>query len=516
MNGFGVNRIAFTGIASGLDTQAIINDLMRVKRMPLDRLHQKKQLLEWQQEDYRAINLRLDAFRRSFESLRLQGTYKVSKAVSDNDQILSVTARGTPTQSIYSVEVVQLAKAAEYASVTLQTKVNNEKQSFSEAGLTGNYSFQVNGVTISVDGNTTLESLVSSINTNVQGVKAEIYNHNQLIVKSVATGQDETIQLSQIDPDLARFFGLVDGSDEPITQVLETGADAQQAMIRVNGVELRSNNNTFTYDNMQLTVKGTTAGSSINVTVNQDLDAMVDKIKSFVDEYNKLIEEIHNKLGEKRYRDFPPLTDEQKEAMSEKEIEKWEERARSGLLNHDPILQKLTNALRIDLYSPVEGVGSLKHLTEIGITVGKSGPNSKYTYMENGKLYLDEGKLREALSENADDVIKLLTNRSNATDPSTKYKETGVFARMFDLKGTVDRTISELNTKAGLPSSLSLADNSTIAKNIRDINEDIDKLERRLMMMEERYWRQFTAMEKALARLQNQGAWLNQQISGMM
>ena len=116
----------------------------------------------------------------------------------------------------------------------------------------------------------------------------------------------------------------------------------------------------------------------------QDDDKIFEKIKTFVDGYNDLIEDLNEKLSERKNRDFQPLSAEQKEAMSEKEIELWEEKAKAGLLGRDPIISKVLSSMRNAMSAPVEGADGtsaspIDTLEEIGINLSDN-------WRDHGKL----------------------------------------------------------------------------------------------------------------------------------
>ena len=125
---YSVNRTMFTGLATGLDTNQIIRDLMRVERLPLDRLNQNRQMLEWQREDYREMNRLFTSFREKVDALRLQSGFSVYNVVSSNEAALTSSVVGRPSQSMYSVEVVQLAQAGKHASATFDFAVAHPGQ----------------------------------------------------------------------------------------------------------------------------------------------------------------------------------------------------------------------------------------------------------------------------------------------------------------------------------------------------------------------------------------------------
>src|SRR5690606_6411413 len=246
----------------------------------------------------------------------------------------------------------------------------------------------------------------------------------------------------------------------------------------------------------QTTVNGVTvsllqAGTEVTINVQSNPEKPLAMIKDFVDKYNETIENLQKQLVEKRYPDFQPLSDEQKKDMTEKEIELWEDKARSGLLRNDPVLKSAMQDLRRAFMDSVTGLaeGNINHLSQIGINTG--------SYTEGGKLFIDEKKLSEALTNKPDEVMALFTTRDAAGN--------GVGARVYD---TLNNIVKNLSEKAG--SSSSSVDNSTLSKKIKQLNDEISRWQDRLTRVEDRYWKQFTAMEKALSQMNSQSAWMQQ------
>jgi len=223
---------------------------------------------------------------------------------------------------------------------------------------------------------------------------------------------------------------------------------------------------------------------------------VVDKIKEFVNLYNELVDELNLAIREDVYRDFPPLTDAQKADMSEKEIELWEEKAKSGLLRADSILSGILSEMRLALGGVVQGEDGNMTLANIGITTG--------SWYEYGRLKINEDKLRAAVEEDPEGVQRLFTN--NGDDAS----ETGLARR---LSTVLDQGMERLNQTAG-KASISY-DQSFLSRQIRDYESRLSAMEERLLRYEESQWRKFTAMERVLGQLYAQGDWLTQQLMSM-
>ncbi len=180
--------------------------------------------------------------------------------------------------------------------------------------------------------------------------------------------------------------------------------------------------------------------------------------------------------------------------MSDREIELWEERAKSGLLKGDSILSNGLSSMRMAFYSNVDTDGPFKHLAEIGI---KTTAN----YMDGGKLEINEAKLKEALAQDSEAVYKLF---SNDVEGSSR----GIINRLED---AIDNTMKRIETKAGRGTQT--LQQYSLGRQLKDLNDQIDRFQDKLVTVEDRYWRQFTAMEVAIQKMNSQMSYLMQQFA---
>ncbi|NMA67551.1 MAG: flagellar filament capping protein FliD, partial [Clostridiaceae bacterium] len=262
-------------------------------------------------------------------------------------------------------------------------------------------------------------------------------------------------------------------------------------------------------------------GSEVDtITVTQDIESSVEKIKAFIEEYNKLIDNINGKVKEKYDRNYLPLTEEQKADMKEDDIKRWEEKAKTGLLRNDSLLQNITLAMRRALYEKVEGVNI--SLADIGI--------SSKSYTDYGKLYLDEDKLRNALSTRPEEVAKLFNGVSEQVpsydrdlskeERDIRYNNSGVLVRISDIledyistKRNKDGKKGFLLEKAGIENDLSNTQNF-INEQLKDYDKRINNMVEKLIKKEEQYYRQFSRLETLLTQMNQQSAWIMNQFMG--
>lgn len=366
-------------------------------------------------------------------------------------------------------------------------------------------SYDGNDYDFKINGEMSLQQLITTINASdagKAGVSAYLDENNHLAfmvpdkTKAFAL-QDMTSDGTDILAKLGFDPSNLSRSDVSYEEIRATGVDAS---IQFNGVPGKFSSNTFTINGMTFTLKNTNAAAE-DITVTHDTQGVFDSIKSFIDKYNDVIDKINGKLLEERYRDFAPLTDVQKEEMKDTDIENWEKKAKSGLIRRDQTLESALNQFRTAFYSVVTGIpsGDLAQLSQIGI--------STMEYSERGKLHIDEDKLKKALSDNPDQVMKLFTADDNNKDSRSGD---GVANRIYQIADSFNKQLIE---KAG-SASTTVLDSYTIGKNLKDMNKRIDTLAQRLSDMEERYYKQFSAMESALNNMNAQSAYLAQQFGG--
>jgi len=242
----------------------------------------------------------------------------------------------------------------------------------------------------------------------------------------------------------------------------------------------------------------------IKIQVNKNIDDIVTTIKGFVDEYNKLIDHINTLMYQKKDRDFPPLSDDQKKAMKEEEIKAWEEKAKAGILAGDMDLRRLHDQLRRAIYENVEGAGI--SMADIGITTTAN-------YKDGGRLVIDESKLREALDSKYDRVIELFTKSSDipygSGDQAQRYKQNGIANRLNDILSDAVRTTTIDGKKGSLVEKAGVLNDGTaltnqITKQIEQYDKRISVLIDRWKRQEQSYYQMFARMETMMMRLQTQ------------
>lgn len=696
--------IRFGGMASGLDTESIIKDMMRVERLPVDKLKQKKQTLEWQRDSYRETNLLLTSFRDKTLNMRMQSSFTTKITSSSNSDKVTATAAATSGNVSYTLsKVAKLATSATNSSANKISKSENGKIDTTAKLYSISGDFQDN--TFDWDNNNTQSikeqinvesegkefSLKKSLSGSIEEIKsvsvsgtdytvvenAEDLNEGQnqvfvdkatgkmtfsndlaadsqidveysSVVKDTVTVSEkgnkvtlshigissltsDTITVKNYEKDAAgkikkdadgnpientvtfkkatsadnlgedEFFLNEDTGEITFGKDLESGSrveasyhhkyfefgmtthnetgqvienfqfdgrasltkvmdtvnkselgvnmfydefsdkitmtrtetgnfnDAgngkeigfrnsnflkiglqmdqaneqggENAKFTLNGLETERTSNNFTVSGVTFTLKDTFDSvdgteAAVTVSVQNDTTKAFDNIKKFVEDYNELIDKLQGTMKEEKYRDYAPLTDEEREALTDDQVEKWEEKAKSGLLRNDQTLSSLLNQMRMDFYTPVAGESDsmFNQLSAIGITTTAN-------YLDGGKLQINEEKLKEALEKDADGVYNLF-----AADGPTS-SEQGIARRLRD---SLSNSITTITQRAG--NGMQTNSQFTLGKNLDEVNSRITDMEARLVEKEDRFWQQFTAMETAMQKMNDQMNYMMSQL----
>ncbi|WP_313237977.1 flagellar hook-associated protein 2 [Sporosarcina ureae] len=508
------------GLASGIDTESIIRDMMKAHRIPLDKITQKKQYTQWQLDDYRSTNRDLrKSSDKLFDTVMKQSTYMKKNVSVSDEKAVSITAKGSTSDFSGTIEVTKLAKQATLQSGVIQdeggAKLTEEKmktKTLDDLNIFKGEGEQKliieapgqEAKTITVKSTDKISDVLNQINEKT-GVSAFFDSSTGKIAMSAkesgfgAVEGDGKIKISSTDnddvsSDLASKLNLV-GADVKSS----IGVDAEFIF---NGLSTTRASNTFNINGFEISLKQTTT-SPVTFNSTTDTDQVLDSVVEFVNDYNEMIEKLNSKIKEKQFKSFHPLSAEQKADMKEKEIELWEEKAMSGTLKGDPALSSMLNNLRSIMSSTVTTTD--KDGKEIEISLNDLGIETTSNYLDNGKLTINEDKLRAKISENPNAVYDLI-GKSN-TDPKK-----GGIAQQY--RNELQEAQKKITVKAG--SSTAVNDSFALGRSIKNMDKQIERFESKLEMMESRYWKQFNAMEQAIQRANSQSAQLMSSLGGGM
>ena len=218
-----------------------------------------------------------------------------------------------------------------------------------------------------------------------------------------------------------------------------------------------------------------------------------------IKDFNEIVQLVNDQVSTKPNRDYSPLTDEQKENMSEDQIKKWEDKAKEGILFNDTDLRSLSDSLRFIFDA---GSDDKALLSSYGISTSSD-------YSDKGKLVIDETKLRAALEKNPEDIKKLFTKKADTSTGETD----GFMAKLTNVTNkyasTTGATKGILIEKAGSTYAPTSVLSNSLQKSVDSIDTYIKKLQAQLKTETDRYVKQFTNLENVISQMNSQSSWLS-------
>lgn len=353
--------------------------------------------------------------------------------------------------------------------------------------------------------NSTMTDIMNKINSSDAGVSISyMRNADKFSIKSTMGGVAGAVNIGGSDASM--LFGT-EGTDYTV-------ADGQDAIVSVKYagsdevVNLIRDSNTFDMDGLNITINNTFGYSGgvldegtepITFNAKTDSDSIVSAVSDLIKDFNEIVDLVNKEVSTKPNRSYEPLTDEQKEGMSEDQIKLWEDKAKAGMLFNDSELRGLTDSLRFIFDS---GSADKDALSSFGISTSSD-------YGDNGKLVLDETKFRAALETNPEDIQKLFTRKEDTANGD----QGGVMARLTAITnkyaGTTGATKGILIERAGSIYAPTSILNNAIQKSMDSLDTIIDRFNDQLQTETDRYIRQFTSLETLISQMNSQSSWLS-------
>lgn len=470
------NRVS--GLASGIDTDSIIKKILKSDYAKLDRANQRVQLLEWQRDIYREANSKLLKVRNAAQDLKLPSVFQSKLVKSSNQDVVTATATGDAVNGVHTIIVNSVMTGVNRISTS--ELAAHQSTLATQFGLTGTVSFVLTGKdniarTYSFDTATkSIDNVVSDINANAANSGINVgYSAvgNRFILSTADTGSTAVMA---IDDSANNFLSgtlkldLSGGTVVGTTNTLK-GTDTVISYDGASGITFTSN--TFTLNDVNYTV--TKAGTA-TVTISNDVDKAYEKIKAFVDVYNEAIGYIDGKVGESRIRDskhqikYPPLTDDQKEDMTEDQIKKWEEQAKVGILGNDDTLRSLSYKLRVmangiltnqvnDITTTAVNLESKASLPVYGSTLlNQFGVAGNIKFNLTGKDGTEKTYSFDSTSQSILDIARTINENTSTTGIKAEYDFAGNSFRLFTPEEGLNSKITVDDTTGFLRNQLKL------------------------------------------------------------
>lgn len=452
------------GIGSGLDVNGLVSRLMTVEQQPLVAMQKTEASYQAKLSAFGTLKGALSDLQNAVSALTSATAFSPMSTSLSDTTVMTASASSSAAAGTYAITVGQLAQAQVLRSATPYAATT-------ETFNTGTISISVGGatatqVTISASNNT-VAGIRDAINNANAGVAATIVNDgttNRLLLTSNTTGLTAgAISVTVTDSGVGGIHALTE-LDGPSLVTVKPPLDAT---FNVNGLSITRSSNTVSDVISGVTFNLTKAGSiaspvSTQLTVARNTSSVQGLLTSFVTAYNGAIKQI---------KSLSAYNAETKQA---------------SILTGNAAVRGLQSQLASLAQSAVTGVaGGIGRLSDIGITVQK-----------DGSLALDAAKVQAALTDPTKDVATLFT--------STTAGNTGIAVRFKDSLTTL------LGSTGPLASST-----DGINRSISDLRKREDAFQTRLVSIEARYRRQFSALDGMVSSMQQTSTYLTQQLANL-
>lgn len=533
--------LRMTGMYSGMDTESIVSQLVKTKSTKVTNLKNEQKKLEWKQTAWQDLNSKIyNMYSKTLSNLRLTSAYSKKSTVSSDSTKATVVASEGAVNGTQTLQVNKLAKSGYLTGAKLAgktttttgtdgkdvTKVVNwettDKLSEIDSNLTGKTISLTTGTgtdakttDIEITADMTINDLVAKFKD--AGVNASFDTTNQrFFINSTGTGSAKNFTLSSDDSTALASLGLdpnatytdINGSKNSCVKI-----EGQDAEIVLNGATFTSDSNTFSINGLTINTLGVT-DEEISLVTSTDYDGIYNTIKDFLTEYNDLINEMDKLYNADSARKYDMLTNDEKDSMTDDEVEQWEDKIKSALLRKDNSLYNVMNTLTTTMMD-----GYYENNLSDKQKKNMSASEISAWYKENGgkKHYLsDYGIGTLSYFEAQDNEHHAYHINGDADDEFTSTKEDKLKAAIADdpegtanffatlcksLYSKLDETMSESTDYSSI---YKVYNDKQLKKDYNDYTKKISDAEDELNDYEDRWYNKFSKMEVALSKLQSQ------------
>ena len=528
---------------SGIDVESLVKVGMMSEQKKYDRIYKKEVETEWRKEAFADVYSEVNAFRSNMSDMRLSSKTKPMTATSSLSDAVTATANANAGVMSHTVEVTQAASNA-YLMTASGQKVARTNTAAPTSVALKDVAFAGGTMPAGMTSTDTALSFKLSNGTGTTEIKftaEEVFTKN-LTLNDLAKrinnarfidsdGKKSALSITASYDAVSDAFSIVNtksGSDNKVSLSVDTGAPSATyttallnnlklgqvsggsisaplsftisgttAKLEAAGTNASVKVDGRTYTNLQdnkLQVNGVTytfkkatpVGTPAQVTIAQDQEKLVENVKKFVEDYNKLLDDLHGRYNNNKYPDYGVLTKEQEAGMSREQVDKWNERAKAGLLYRNDYVRSIISDMRDAVTNRVGSApGRYNNLASIGIT----------SKDQSGHLKLDETKLRNAIAAEPDAVKQIFSH----TDEDDNYSDNGVATRLSERLG---KRMESLKSHAGMTADKS--DRSELGKLIQEYEKQMSDFKKLMSSFENQLYKKYNAMEEAISRLSTQ------------
>ena len=536
--------IRVSGLISGLDTDSIVQELVSAYSTKKEKYEKAQTKQEWKMDAWKTMNSKIYGFYTlSLSNMRMSTAYSLKTSSVSNSNIATVKASSSAVNGTQKMKVNKLASSAYMTGGVV--KLSDDKNdtgnkkvtgstALSDMGIETGSKIAVNDTEIEITDGMTVNQLISKfkdaginasfdetnqrffVNAKTSGAEGEftLMANNEEgfdalqklgLFAAYTTEKDTDGKQTVETAEMTKYRKLLaSGTDEQkklakkIIEEVENGkvsSDAarisgQDAEIVLNGATFTSSTGTFSINGLSITaMQVTAAGEEVSITTSNDTQGMYNKIKEFLGKYNELIKDMDTAYNAAAAKDYEPLTDDEKKDMSDSEIEKWETKIKDSLLRRDSTLGNTSSALKSLMNTSFEINGKTYSLSSFGINTASYFSADTN---EKGCLHID-GDADDATTSGNEDKLMAAINE----DPE-------VVAEFFQkLSTSVYNDLTKRMASSSVSSIYTIYNDKQMSSEYSDYKDKVSKWQEKLEYYEEFYYKKFSAMEKALSKLQS-------------
>ncbi len=510
--------IRLAGLNSGMDTESIISQLVSAKKVSVNSIKKSQIKLSWKVDAWKSMNSKIyNLYTGTIDKMRWDTAYMKKKSVLSDTSLMDVTAGANAPDGTQTVSVESLAKAGYLTGgklttttggdVTADTKVSDVIGSnMIGETITIGKKGDAEPKTITITDSMTMKDLASALAS--EGINASFdATQDRLFISSKASGDKNDFVIGGSDAVL-KALRLKADDEADADGYGPSRIPGSDAVMYLNGAKFTSETNAITVNGSTYTLKAVSDKDSegklkeATITTSNDYDGIYDTVKNFIKKYNELIKEMDKMYNADSAKGYEPLLSEEKDALTDSEINDWEKKIKDSLLRKDSQLGNTINVLTTAMASGVEVNGKKMYLADFGIaTLGYFNAEENERHM-----YHIDGDADDANSSSSTDKLKSMI----ASDPETVQAFfTNLASKLYD-----DMTTS-MERVEGFKSKYKVYNDKQMDKELSTYKTKIADAEEALTKYEDKWYEKFGAMESALGKLSSKQTAVSALLGGM-
>lgn len=488
-------RIRMNGMNSGIDTESLVSALVSTKKTNIDKQKKAQTKLEWKQDAWKDMNSKIyGLYAGKASTMRFSTSYS-KKVTKTSNSALSVIPGENAVLGVQTAKINSLAKAGYLTGAEIGADENGNQVTsstkLSDLGIEVGSKFSISMGDKTKEIEITEDMTMGDLTKQMREVGVNVSfdaSNKRLFISSPSTGVENDFSITSSDANGNAALAKL-GLTEDAGAVRIKATDAE---LILNGAKFTSSTNAFTINGSTYNVSAVTT-DDITVTTERDTSGIYDSIKSLFTEYNDVMKAMSSAYNADAAKGYEPLTDEEREALTEKQADDWEKKVKDGLLSKDKTLSEVMLAMREAMNSGIEVNGKTYYLSDFGINTQKyfeAEENERYSF------HIDGDKDDSVSSGKTDKLQSMIASDPDLVTSFFSQLSAKLYDNMYSKMGSTDYS-----------SIYKVYNDKQMKSEYNDYTSKIATLEQKLTALEDKYYKKFSAMETALAKLNsNQSA----------